>query len=874
VEREEPEDTQYDWSAFHDDDGRLFYYNTKTGESAWDPPEEGFNPFGEVSSPREAYPVENEIQIAQQVTKLETREDTVYNQGIDIDVSEKEAALSNDRNVDKTESRESESDDHQETVCEHIGETVSSQCISDPEKISHWSAMYDDQGKLYYYNSQSGESAWELLAEGNNPTEGNDHPSVLGDESNPMVDQADKQKVHGSSSLDDIIHDWSAFYDEEGRLYFFNSNTGESSWDAPAEGFNPPNHTSGMENTESVLVQNTRDPDEKHDADKLIDDEDVRGTNVNMAPIERQRLSSNKKHWKAGRPAHTVVSFGFGGRFCQLRTDLNQSRIVVIRRNHTLVRNLAIRKIEESKQKFGICGPLSCSRDADALSYIEEKAASKSDLLWQLINIASTSHGRLRSSVGINDPSSPETKIVDMLTGEMRYTENGDAHDITHSSRDSSTSGLAKIENLLLRGHAEKAVDEAIRNEMYATAILLGTMCSFDVYQHAVKCFADHEFSPGRPLHSMAYMFSRQLDPGSYWNKIDLEILRKTWKKHLAIILCNRTESWEKVILSLGDRLADFGDTFAAHCCYMICGLSVGGVGTRMSLLGHEAEVEDLLLASEHAIEALERTEAYEWAKYRGKATFTSLLPFKIVYALLLVDYGYEQAAKRYIENIYESLEYTQVDQRTPSNVIPLSTLVLSYDRHGLVSFLNSLDNRLSRSSIEINEGNDVNRTLISEFVEENELDSSFVTAQTNVKDSQFLSGQTNSTGKDSVVHCGDVNDKRSRREPKTDSSPLKFSEDKIFNVKQHTPETTSLTTRDRRSFDSEASGDIQRERDMKSVSHTKESPSGGSTIGADISSDNKTSKIPSKPLREIAPMSAPANLENVKMETPASKSK
>ena len=36
----------HDWSAFYDDDGRLYYYNSVSGESSWDPPER-FNPVPE-----------------------------------------------------------------------------------------------------------------------------------------------------------------------------------------------------------------------------------------------------------------------------------------------------------------------------------------------------------------------------------------------------------------------------------------------------------------------------------------------------------------------------------------------------------------------------------------------------------------------------------------------------------------------------------------------------------------------------------------------------------------------------------------------------------------------------------------------------------
>jgi hypothetical protein len=54
------------------------------------------------------------------------------------------------------------------------------------------------------------------------------------------------------------------------------------------------------------------------------------------------------------------------------------------------------------------------------------------------------------------------------------------------------------------------------------------------------------------------------------------------------------------------------------------------------------------------AIEAFERSEAFEWARRLGnkKSTFSSLQPFKLRYAELLADFGHEELAREYLLSI------------------------------------------------------------------------------------------------------------------------------------------------------------------------------------------------------------------------------
>jgi hypothetical protein len=97
-----PEETEvYDWSAFYDAEGNIYYCNSKTEESSWDAPAE-YNP----PPPLEGVEPEEETSAATEATDAE------------------------EPNVDSQSS-------------------------------SKWTAFTDDEGREYYYNNESGETQWE-----------------------------------------------------------------------------------------------------------------------------------------------------------------------------------------------------------------------------------------------------------------------------------------------------------------------------------------------------------------------------------------------------------------------------------------------------------------------------------------------------------------------------------------------------------------------------------------------------------------------------------------------------------------------------------------------------------------------------------------
>lgn len=241
------------------------------------------------------------------------------------------------------------------------------------------------------------------------------------------------------------------------------------------------------------------------------------------------------------------------------------------------------------------------------------------------------------------------------------------------------TSDLTEVQDLLLRGERESAVSEALSQKNYALALLIASMCDRTTYRITAQRFADEALQIGSPLHTATLLFSDNLeipddtellDPygkqarrKSFW--YDDEIygtLVESWREQLASIMCNQTAGWERIVVSLGDRLLQLGQCHAAHVCYLVSFSSFGPPSkdtTRLTLLGcdHRVPMNQMLMTPQ-SIRSFELTEAFEWARRRGnrKTHIPSLQPFKVRYAELLADFGYEESAREYLLSVHSCI--------------------------------------------------------------------------------------------------------------------------------------------------------------------------------------------------------------------------
>jgi hypothetical protein len=246
-------------------------------------------------------------------------------------------------------------------------------------------------------------------------------------------------------------------------------------------------------------------------------------------------------------------------------------------------------------------------------------------------------------------------------------------------------------------------VNEAIRYGDYATGLLVASLCDHATYQRVAKQYAEQVFLKGSPLYTVALLFSGQLQAPSngqtsLWGGSPDELVRN-WRYHLAAIISNRMGGWDRIVLALGDRLLELDNIQEAHFCFMVCGCPITSPTSktsRVALLGCDhSSFMNLALRTELSILAYARTEAFEWAKRLGNrnAAIVSLQPFKLIYAMLLADHGYEVSAELFTQSIRR---YTDAaESKNGRCASPSSLSMLFEDPVALTTTLSDLEHRL-----------------------------------------------------------------------------------------------------------------------------------------------------------------------------------
>ena len=265
---------------------------------------------------------------------------------------------------------------------------------------------------------------------------------------------------------------------------------------------------------------------------------------------------------------------------------------------------------------------------------------------------------------------------------------------------------LDEVQTLLLRGERKEAVACAISCGNFALALLLASVCDHATYQATAHRFIDQGLHKGSPLHTVASLFANQIqpterDPNEFWSDSS-EDLKNTWRYHLASIMSNQTRGWKKIAISLGDQLFNLGLIHASHFCYIVSGCPVSSEldpAARIVLVGcNHKHTRNISLMTHEAIESFKRTEALEWAKRKGNpnAAIVMLQSFKLKYARVLADFGFEEEAKLHVDSIRKVTGLSIGESKISKNK-KNATAIKTYSA-GFSTHLDVFEDRLSLS--------------------------------------------------------------------------------------------------------------------------------------------------------------------------------
>ncbi|KAJ6002932.1 hypothetical protein N7451_005479 [Penicillium sp. IBT 35674x] len=250
------------------------------------------------------------------------------------------------------------------------------------------------------------------------------------------------------------------------------------------------------------------------------------------------------------------------------------------------------------------------------------------------------------------------------------------------------TQWSGELRNHLLLGEREKAVWAAVDRRLWGHAMVIASTMEKTIWKQVVQEFVRREVrSSGGNTESIAalyeifagnveesidelvppsaraghHLISKADGQGASKNALDgLE----SWRDTLGLVLSNRSSEDHQALLALGNLLASYGRTEAAHICFIFSrGAVFGGADdpqANIVLLGADHQRLPCSLLDDDSILL---TEIYEFAtsmlSNSPAANLPHLLAFKLMHAKYLADRGRKTEAQNYCDAFATSLKAT-----------------------------------------------------------------------------------------------------------------------------------------------------------------------------------------------------------------------
>ncbi|XP_068409816.1 protein transport protein Sec16A isoform X2 [Eschrichtius robustus] len=382
---------------------------------------------------------------------------------------------------------------------------------------------------------------------------------------------------------------------------------------------------------------------------------------------------------------HICARFGPGGQLIKVIPNLpseGQPALVEIHSMETLLQHTP-----EQEEMRAFPGPLGKddTHKVDVINFAQSKATNclqdenlidkeSASLLWSFIVLLCRQNGtvvgtdiaelllRDHRTVWLPGKSPSEANLIDFThepaaqveeeSGEAQLSFLTDSQAATTLEKDTE-----RFRELLLYGRKKDALESAMKNGLWGHALLLASKMDSRTHARVMTRFAN-SLPINDPLQTVYQLMSGRMPAASTccgdekWGD---------WRPHLAMVLSNLNNNVDveaRTMATMGDTLASRGLLDAAHFCYLVAQVGFGVYTkktTKLVLIGSNHSLPFLKFATN---EAIQRTEAYEYAQSLGAQTCSlpSFQVFKFIYCCRLAEMGLATQAFHYCEVIARSV--------------------------------------------------------------------------------------------------------------------------------------------------------------------------------------------------------------------------